>query len=251
MKNFKEVNLVLSGGAAKGIAHIGVLKALEELEIGVKRLSGTSAGAIVSVFYAYGYSPDEMMEILESVNWFRLFKLKPPRYGLIGWERAYAFLKNYIKVEKIEELKKPVSLCAVDLYTGRPLYFSKGELAPLLFGSCAIPGIFEPVRYSNYLLVDGGIMNNLPVEPCEEYEEPILCVDVLPITREEKIRNIFDVLVRSFFLAVRSNSERRKKYCDIVISPDLSDFSPLDVRKAREIFLKGYQDTLRVLKDIF
>lgn len=250
MKNFKKVNLVLSGGAAKGIAHIGVLKALEELGIEVKRLSGTSAGAIVSVFYAYGYSPGEMMEILENINWLRLFKLKPPRYGLIGWERAHTFLKKYIKVEKLEELNKPVSLCAVDLYTGQPLYFSKGELAPLLFGSCAIPGIFEPVRYGGYLLVDGGIMNNLPVEPCEEYEEPILCVDVLPITREEKIRNIFDVLVRSFFLAVRSNSERRKKYCDLVITPDMSDISPLDVRKAKEIFLRGYLNTLRVLKGI-
>ncbi len=250
MKKFKEVSLVLSGGAAKGIAHIGVLKALEELGIEVKRLSGTSAGAIVSVFYAYGYSPPEMMEILEGVNWLKLFKLKPPKFGLIGWERAGTFLKSYIKVGRIEELGKPVSLCAVDLYTGRPLYFSEGELEPLLFGSCAIPGIFEPVRYGDYLLVDGGIMNNLPVEPCEEYEEPIICVDVLPITKEEKIRNIFDVLVRSFFLAVRSNSERRRKHCDLVITPDLSDISPLDVRKAKEIFLRGYLDTLRVLKDI-
>ncbi len=250
MKSFKEVSLVLSGGAAKGIAHIGVLKALEELNIKVKRLSGTSAGAIVAVFYAYGYSPDEMMEILESINWFRLFKLKAPRYGLIGWERAYTFLRKYIAVEKLEELKKPVNLCAVDLYAGKPLYFSEGELAPILFGSCAIPGIFEPVKYKNYLLIDGGVMNNLPVEPCEKFREPIVCVDVLPITKERKIKNIFDILVRSFFLAVRSNSDKRRNHCDLVITPDLTDYTPLDVRKAKEIFLRGYEDTLRVFKDI-
>ncbi len=250
MKNFKEVSLVLSGGAAKGIAHIGVLKALEELNIKVKRLSGTSAGAIVSVFYAYGYSPEDMLEILESVNWFKLFKLKAPRLGLIGWERAHKFLMEYIKAERLQELKKPVSLCAVDLYTGKPIYFSEGELAPILFGSCAIPGIFEPIRYKNYLLIDGGIMNNLPVEPCEKHKEPIICVDVLPITSEEKIKNIFDVLVRSFFLAVRSNSDRRKKLCDLVITPELTNYTPLDVKKAREIFLRGYKDTLRVLKNI-
>lgn len=250
MKRFKEVSLVLSGGAAKGIAHIGVLKALEELNIKVKRLSGTSAGAIVSVFYAYGYSPEEMVEILEDIKWFKLFKLKAPRLGLIGWERAYEFLGKYIPVERLEELKKPVSLCAVDLYTGNPLYFSQGELAPILFGSCAIPGIFEPVRYQDYLLVDGGIMNNLPVEPCEKFKEPIVCVDVIPITKQEKIKNMLDVLLRSFFLAFRSNSERRKKRCDIVITPDLSNYTPLDVKKAREIFLKGYKDTLRVFKDI-
>jgi len=128
-----------------------------------------------------------------------------------------------------QELKKPVSLCAVDLYTGNSLYFSQGELAPILFGSCAIPGIFEPVRYQDYLLVDGGIMNNLPVEPCEKFKEPIVCVDVIPITQQEKIKNMLDVLVRSFFLAVRSNSERRKKHCDVVITPDLFNYTPLDV----------------------
>ena len=251
LKNFKEVSLVLSGGAAKGIAHIGVLKALEELNIKVKRLSGTSAGAIVSVFYAYGYSPQDMLEIIENLNWFKLFKLKTPRIGLIGWEKAQEFLKDYISIEKLEDLNKPVSLCAVDLYTGKPLYFSTGELTPILFGSCAIPGIFEPVQYKSYLLIDGGVMNNLPVEPCEMYDEPIICVDVLPITQEKRIKNIFDVLVRSFFLAVRSNSEKRKRYCDIVITPDLSNYSPLDVKKAKDIFLRGYKDTLRVLKDIF
>lgn len=251
MKRFREVSLVLSGGAAKGIAHIGVLKALEELGIKVNRLSGTSAGAIVAVFYSYGYSPEEMLEILEEINWLKLFKFKPPRIGLIGWEKAQNFLKEYIPVNRLEELRKPTTLCTVDLYSGRPLYFSKGDLVPILFGSCAIPGIFEPIRYGDYLLVDGGIMNNLPVEPCEEFDEPIVCVDVLPITQERKVRNLFEVLVRSFFLAVRSNSERRRKHCDLVITPELGDFSPLDVKKAKEIFMRGYKDTLRVFKEIF
>ena len=192
-----------------------------------------------------------MLSILEGVNWFKLFSLKPSRLGLIGWDKAETFLRKYINVDKIEELSKPVSLCAVDLYTGKPIYFSSGKLLPILFGSCAIPGIFEPVRYGDYLLIDGGVMNNLPVEPCEEFGEPILCVDVLPITSEKSIRNIFDVLVRSFFLAVRSNAERRKKHCDIVITLNLSDFSPLDVRKAKDIFLKGYEHTLNALKGIF
>lgn len=137
------------------------------------------------------------------------------------------------------------------MYRGTPVYFSRGELAPILFGSCAIPGIFEPVKYEDYLLIDGGVMNNLPVEPCESYGEPIICVDVLPITYQRNIKNIFDVLIRSFFLAVRSNSERRRRYCDVVITPNLTNYTPLDVRKADEIFLKGYEDTLRIFKDIF
>jgi len=234
LKRFEEINLVLSGGAAKGIAHIGVLKALEELGVKVKALSGVSAGAIVSVFYAAGYGPEDMLSLLKSVNWLKLFRFKPPRYGLIGWEKAYEFLEKYLPVKRVEELNIPTTLCAVDLYSGKPFYFSEGELFPILFGSCAIPGIFEPVRYREYLLVDGGIMNNLPVEPFEGKEEVIMCVDVLPISEERRIKGILHVLIRSFFLAVRSNSEKRRKFCDLVIIPELKDYSPLDVNKGCE-----------------
>ncbi len=249
MKRFEEINLVLSGGAAKGIAHIGVLKALEELGVKVRALSGVSAGAIVSVFYAAGYGPEEMLSLLKSVNWLKLFRFKPPRYGLIGWEKAHRFLEEHLSIKRLENLGIPTTLCAVDLYSGKPLYFSEGELFPVLFGSCAIPGIFEPVRYREYLLVDGGIMNNLPVEPFESKDRAVVCVDVLPISEERRIRGILHVLIRSFFLAVRSNSEKRRKFCDLVIIPELKDYSPLDVNKAEEIFRAGYEATLRVFKE--
>jgi len=245
LKRFKEVNLVLSGGAARGIAHIGVLKALEDLGVKVKRLSGVSAGAIVSVFYGAGYSPEEMLKLVEEVSWLKLFKFKTPKWGLIGWEKAEAFLKETLRVERFEELRLPVSLCAVDLHRGKPLYFSRGELLPALFGSCAIPGIFEPVRYGDYLLVDGGVMNNLPVEPLEPFSEPLLCVDVLPVSEEKNIRGLLHVLIRSFFLAVRSNSEKRRRFCSLLIEPPVEGFSPTDVKKARQLFEAGYEATLK------
>ncbi|RUM31299.1 MAG: patatin-like phospholipase family protein, partial [Aquifex sp.] len=114
-------------------------------------------------------------------------------------------------------------------------------------GSCSIPGIFEPVKYEDFLLVDGGIVNNLPVEPLEKFKEPIIGVDVLPVTQEKEIKNILHLLIRSFFLAVRSNSEKRKEFCDVVIEPHLKNYSPLDVNKADEIFLRGYESTLKTM----
>jgi len=249
LKKFEEVNLVLSGGAAKGIAHIGVLKALEELGIKVKRLSGVSAGAIVSVFYAAGYSPDEMMKLLKEVNWLTLFKFKTPKMGLIGWEKAVKFLERELGVGRIEDLNLPTYLCCTDLYTGKAIYFGSGELIPILLGSCSIPGIFEPVKYKDFLLVDGGVVNNLPVEPLERFREPIIGVDVLPITQERSIKNILQVLIRSFFLAVRSNSEKRKESCDFVIEPPLEEFSPMDVHRAQEIFQRGYESALSTLRN--
>lgn len=249
LKKLSEINLVLSGGAAKGIAHIGVLKAIEDLGIKVKRISGSSAGALVSVFYSYGYSPDDMLKLVKEINWLKVFKLRPPKFGLIGWEKAYKVIEELIPVYRIEELKIPVYICCVDLYSGKPIYFNEGELYPVLFGSCAIPGIFEPISYRDYLLVDGGIMNNLPVEPLEIFGEKRVCVDVLPISEEREIKNIIQVLIRSFFLSVRANSDSRKRFCDYVIVPELDKFSPLDIHKADEIFRAGYESALKVLSE--
>ncbi|NPA32641.1 MAG: patatin-like phospholipase family protein [Aquificae bacterium] len=250
LRRFDEVNLVLSGGAAKGIAHIGVLKALGELGIRVKRVSGVSAGAIVATFFSAGYTPDRMLELLESVNWLKLLRPKPSRFGLISWEGAKAFLRKHLPVRRLEELSIPTYLCASDLYTGRAVYFSRGEIIPALLGSCAIPGIFEPVSLGDYLLVDGGVVNNLPVEPLEKKKEPLVCVDVLPLSEERRIKNLFHVLVRSFFLAVRSNAEKRREMCDVLIVPPLNEFSHIDVRRAREIFRRGYEETLRVFNSL-
>jgi len=244
LKKFSEVNLVLSGGAAKGIAHIGVLKALEEIGVKVKRISGASAGAIVSTFYSAGYSPDEMLSLLKEINWFKLFRFKAPIYGLIGWDKAYKFLESKLGDLKIEELQIPAYICATDLYTGRPIYFNQGELIPILLGSCSIPGIFQPVKYKDFLLVDGGIVNNLPVEPFQNTQEPTICVDVLPISEDRNIKNVVHILLRSFFLAVRSSSEKRKEFCNLVIVPDLREFSSFDVKKAQRIVQRGYEKTL-------
>ncbi len=243
------VNLVLSGGAARGIAHIGVIKALEDLGFKIKALSGSSAGAIVAVFYAYGYSPEDMLCLVKETRWLGLFRPKIPRSGLFSLSKSEKYLRGLIKVERIEELSKKVFICATDLLSARPLYFNKGEIFPVLLGSCALPGIFEPVHYSKYVLVDGGVMNNLPVEPFERYRTPKIGVDVNPVEKIKNTGNIVNVLVRSFFLAVRSNVDKRKELCDLVITPDIVSFSPLDVRRADELYRLGYEKALRLLSN--
>jgi len=249
LKRFNEVNLVLSGGAARGIAHLGVLQALKEKGIKVKRVSGVSAGAIVAVLLGAGYEPLEILKLVKEVRWLNLFKFKPPGLGFIGWEKARSFFNELVAAKRLEELSLPVNLCAVDLLEGKPLYFSEGPLPELLFASCAIPGVFEPVRYRRRLLVDGGLMNNLPVEPLEGYPEPVLCVDVLPVSKEKRVNNYFQLIIRSFFLAVRANSEKRRRYCDFLVEPPVLSFSPLDVRKADELFKVGYEAALKALPD--
>ena len=243
-----KVNLVLSGGAGRGIAHIGVIKALEEMGFEIKALSGVSAGALVSVFYAYGYTPEEMLKVVKKTRWLSLFRPKIPRSGLFSLKRAERYLQSLIDTHRIEDLPKRVHICVTDFLKGRPLYYHKGELVPILLGSCALPGIFEPVKYEDKVFIDGGIMNNLPVEPLERSKGLKVGVDVNPMEETKRAGSIVNILLRSLFLAVRSNVDKRKDLCDVVIVPDILEFTPLDVMKADDLYRLGYEKTLKVME---
>ena len=243
-----KVNLILSGGAGRGIAHIGVIKALEEMGFEVSALSGVSAGALVSVFYAYGYTPEEMLQIVKKTRWFSLFRPKIPRSGLFSLKKAEKHLKNLIDTDRIEKLPKRVHICVTDFLKGRPLYYYEGDLIPILLGSCALPGIFEPIKYEDKVFIDGGIMNNLPVEPLEKTKGLKVGVDVNPMEETTRTGSIVNILLRSLFLAVRSNVDKRKEMCDAVIVPDILEFTLLDVMKADDLYRLGYQKTLEVME---
>ncbi len=243
-----KVNLALSGGASRGIAHIGVIKALEELGFEISAVSGVSAGALVGAFYCDGYTPEEMLRVVKSREWLRYLRPTVPRLGLISLRDAEKYLRNMLSTDSIEGLKKRLFIGAVDLKSGKTLYFKSGNLFPVLLGSCALPGIFEPIRYKNYLLVDGGITNNLPVEPLLGMEGLLVGVDVNPNAPLEKVGNIFQVLVRSFLLAVRSNADKRKELCNVLIEPELYSYSPLSLLKAEELYRLGYEKTMQVMK---
>lgn len=243
-----KVNIALSGGASRGIAHIGVLKALEELGFEISAVSGVSAGALVGAFYCDGYTPEEMLKVVKSRDWLRYLRPTVPRLGLVSLRGAEAYLRSMLSVDRIESLGKKLFIGAVDLKMGRTLYFDSGSLFPLLLGSCALPGIFEPVKYRGYLLMDGGITNNLPVEPLIDMGGLLVGVDVNPSTPLEKVGNIFQILVRSFLLAVRSNVEKRKELCHVIIEPELHNYSPLSILRADDIYRLGYEKAMRVMK---
>jgi len=246
-----KVALVLSGGAVRGVAHIGVIKALEDLGFEISAISGVSAGALVGAFYCAGYTPEDMLKIVKSKHWLRYIKPRLPKLGFFSLTDAKRFLKDYLEVERIEELKREFHICALDILSGNTLYFSEGELYEPLLGSCALPGIFEPVKFKNFLLLDGGITNNLPVEPVQNKGLFIVGVDVNPTSTTGKPRSLFAVLIRSFLLAVRSNADRRKELCDVVIVPDLNDHSPYNLWKLDELYHLGYKKTLEVMKDFY
>jgi len=193
-----KVNLVLSGGASRGIAHIGVIKALEELGFEIRAISGVSAGALVGAFYCDGYTPEEMLRVVKSKEWLKYLRPAIPRLGFVSLKEAEKYLNKMLSIRRIEEAKKKLFIGALDIKSGKTFYFDSEDLVPILLGSCALPGIFEPVRYKDYLLIDGGITNNLPVEPLISMDGMLVGVDVNPSEQVEKIRNIFHLLVRRF-----------------------------------------------------
>ncbi|WP_448587819.1 patatin-like phospholipase family protein [Thermocrinis sp.] len=242
------INLVLSGGAVRGVAHIGVIKALEELGFEIVGVSGVSAGALVGAFYCAGYTPEEMMRILRGKEWLKYIKPKVPKLGFFSLLLGEDFLRKYLQVDRIEDLEKEFHICALDIITGKTIYFSEGDLYKPLLGSCALPGIFEPIKYKHFLLVDGGITNNLPVEPFLEGGIPIVGVDVNPMNTVDKPKNLIGLLLRSFLLAVRSNADKRKELCDYVIMPELEKHSLYNLWNLDEIYHLGYRKCMEVMK---
>ena len=171
------LGLALSGGGARGIAHLGVLAALDELELPVVRLAGVSSGAIAATFYAAGVPPREIMRLLQGVSIPRLTRVALSRYGLLHMEAVGRLFEQHLGAgATFEQLQLPVTLVATDIEAGESVRFSSGPLVPPLLASSAVPILYRPVVYQGRQLVDGGLLNNLPVEALLEAGHPGLRV---------------------------------------------------------------------------
>jgi NTE family protein len=164
-----KMGLVLSGGGARGLAHIGILKVFEKANINFDLIAGTSMGAILGAAYASGRKVEEIEEVAlrfsRRTELIKLLDLNPRRRGLLEGHRVREFLSNFFgEIKTFEQLKIPLLVNAVDLKSGKEIIFTRGELLPPIFASSAVPGLFSPVSFNGYTLVDGGVINNLPVD---------------------------------------------------------------------------------------
>lgn len=244
----RTLSLALSGGGARGIAHLGVLAALDELSLPVGRLAGVSSGAIAATFYAAGVAPREVLRLFQSVNVVRLTRPVFGQRGLLGLDAVEQLLARHLGPGlQFEDLRLPLTLVATDLVAGETVYFNQGPLLPPLLASSAVPIIYRPVEYQGRLLVDGGLLNNLPVEPllARPGGAPVVGVHCNPLNREATLPTLRRVLERTLQLAINSNTIARQAQCDLLLEPPaLRDYRPLDYRKSVELFDIGYRYTL-------
>lgn len=244
-----KIGLVLSGGGARGVSHLGAVKALYEHGIRPDIISGTSAGAIAGGLLAYGYPPDEILEMIVSTNFVRYMRPTFADSGLLKLDRLESFYRKYIPENTFEALKTSLIVSATDIQEGTTVYFSEGELArPVLASSC-LPGLFAPMLYRGHCLVDGGVLSNMPVEPLEGKVDFLIGVHCNPFKLQRPPQSTREVLARSLILAVHAKTKERFEKCDLLIeSPQLGDYSVYDLRKARELFALGYRHARQVLQ---
>lgn len=236
-----KIGLVLSGGGARGIAHLGVLQALEEFEIEIDAISGTSAGAIVGVLYAYGYKPKEILEMVKSIS---PYKLLSPAYswkGALSIDVLVKFLQKYIETDDFSVLKIPVHVAVTNLIKGRSEFFSEGEMFIPVAASSCVPVLFNPVEWRGNTYVDGGILNNLPIEPLDPFYEIIIGSHTNPIVDNFTPKNARQVMERSLMMAITCNVESRIHRCTHLIEPeDLGNYKVMDLSVADKIYELGY-----------
>ena len=199
MTNTKpKIGLALGGGAAKGYAHIGILKVLEKEGIPIDMIAGTSIGSVVGALYASGISISVIEKLAYNIQRDLWIDLVIPRRGFIEGKRVEEMMKLLTKNKSFDELEIPLAITATDLIEGEEYIFNKGNVAKAVRASISIPGIFNPVIEGKKVLVDGGVLNNVPVDVVKQMgADYVIAVD-LSSKVSVKVRSIYDILNRTF-----------------------------------------------------
>lgn len=241
-----KIGLTLSGGGAKGIAHIGVIRALLEHDIYPEIVSGTSAGSIIGALYASGHSPDEMEVMVNNSSFYKIFRLVGlPGAGLVKLDYLKERLSEYIKEDTFESLKYPLYVCATNLNVGKPVFFHSGTLFDKVMASCAVPWIFKPVMIDGQLYADGGITNNLPAQIIRDHCQILIGSNVKPkviVSSNKDLDSFLGITQRCTELSLWTNSKPNVKLLDVYIAPEkVRDFSSFNISKTNELCEIGYE----------
>ena len=243
------IGLALSGGGVRGVAHLGVIQALTDHGIKFSHISGTSAGAIAAAFFAEGYSPKEILQIIKETRLLMLLRPSIGSAGLVSILKARFLFEKYIPHNSFQQLKIHVTISSVDLGEGRLVYFTDGELDLAILASCCLPGIFKPIIINDHMYIDGGILNNFPVEPLVGNCDLIIgsSCNHLPVVTE--IKSFGSLVDRAAMIAINSSLNMHKILCDVVIEPHgLGGYGIFDTDAADEIFMIGYEEGLKAIQ---
>lgn len=245
----KNIGLALGGGAVLGAAHVGVLKAIEEKGVEIKFITGTSIGAFVAALFAFGKDWSEISDITSELKWMDITSISLSRFSLLSNEKFGALLVEHIGDKNIEESMIPLAIIATDASSGEKVILQTGSVAQAVMASTCIPGIFKPVEIDDKMLIDGGIVENVPINTLRKLgAEYIIGIDLNANHNYQKPGNILDVLMNSFHFIMQQAAKLQTEDADLLIKPDLSSFDRTDTKQIDELMKKGYEDTIKILE---
>ena len=249
--NKLNVGYALGGGGAKGFAHLGALKAMEERNLKPDIIAGTSAGALAGVLYADGFSPEEIHEMFKDTTFKQFVEFSFPITGFFRPTGLHDFLKRNLRSKTFEELQIPFIAVATNWEKGTTVNFSEGDkLIESIVASCCVPLVFSPVIIDGIPYVDGGIFKNLPASTIREKCRVLFGINVNLMMPSEDKHNLKYVAERTFNLMSISNSLADRKLCDVLIETEgfekywMFDLSNIDI-----IYETGYSTTVEKLKE--
>jgi NTE family protein len=247
IREASRIGIALSGGGAKSFAHLGVLKALEEMALHPFAISGTSAGAIIGAFCAHGRSVDEIRAIFESAGYTNLFK---PYSRWLGMVRLQKLLVNVISTlpDTFEELHHPLTVAATDFDKGCVRYFSNGDLKQALLASCSLPILMKPQLIDGVTYVDGGLVDNLPGEPLKSACDYLIGLHCNPVPSKVR-KGIHGTMERFMLITIGSASMNQSSCFDWLLEPpEAGDFGAFDFHKSAELYEAGYRYGVRQIE---
>lgn len=244
-----KIGLVLSGGGIRGIAHLGVLQALSEAGIKFNKISGTSAGSIVGALFAQGIEPAEILKIFMQTHLYKYIRPAFSAKGLISLDKIRTLLLEYIPHNSFEGLRTPMIISSTNYNECKVRYFSSGELINPILASSAIPVFFKPIEIEGKIYIDGGILNNFPVEPLKLDCDFIIGSSCNHLPDIDNIESYRSLIERSIVMSINSGMTVKAAYCDVIIEPHgMGATSTFDVKKTEEIYWLAYEAALRKLQ---
>ena len=235
------VGVALGGGFARGLAHIGVLKVLEEEKVPIDLIAGTSVGSVIGAAYASGISAKELEEIAALVRFKDFSRWTFSRFGIFNNDKMAVFLRKVLRCKTFEELRIPLAVTATDVITGEAVVFTSGELIDPVRASCAYPGIFLPVNVKGRLLVDGLLAHSVPTVPLRNMGADRVVGVTLSASwvKKQGPRHVFDVIGQCFSIAQDNMCGIWKSAADVVLEPEIGEFSYDDFVRAPDLIKSG------------
>lgn len=253
MKNPK-IGLALGSGGAKGFAHVGIIKVLKEAGIPIDMIAGSSMGAIIATFYAAGQDIDRVYRISQLFKRKYYLDFTVPKMGFIAGKRVKDMIRMVTYNKRIEELDIPTAVVATDILTGEKVVFTEGPIAEAVRASISIPGIFVPEKINGRLLVDGGVIDRIPVSVAKKLgADLVVAVDVSSIKTNGEVSSIYDVIMQSIEIMQHELVHYRHIASDVMMYPDVEKYSSRTFTNIDEIIQAGEEeakkhiDTIRAL----